>query len=128
MKDRLNAVVEKNGNYAKVKENIAVFITIIEKIEEGANEVDGGASGDAKIGGIPTKGQVAVTLDKNLVVSLVKGIKAIVGVVLKRNGGDAVATKTSEDDKRILGNCLRRRRIIRLKRQRQPKQLYAFVY
>ncbi|WP_038359107.1 variable large family protein [Borrelia hispanica] len=101
VKVKLGEILEKNGNYVKVKEKVEEFIGKISKIEEGAKEAAGGASGNDAIGGATSAGQAAVAADKNSVVSLVKGIKAIVGVVLKDNEGSAHASKTGDDKKDI---------------------------
>ncbi|ACH94085.1 vlp protein, delta subfamily (plasmid) [Borrelia duttonii Ly] len=103
VKGKLGEIIEKNGHYPKVKEKIEEFIGKISKIEEGAKEAASVASSDDKIGGATSVGQAAVAADKNSVISLVKGIKAVVGVVLKENEGNADASKTG-DDKRYIGN------------------------
>ncbi|AFI32156.1 variable large family protein [Borrelia crocidurae] len=102
-KAKLNEILEQNGHYEKVKEKVDEFITTIDKIEAGAKEASGGASGSDAIGNA-VKNQFAVAADKLSVVSLVKGIKAIIGVVLKESEGNAEATKTGDEDKKKVGN------------------------
>ncbi|AHH07110.1 Variable outer membrane protein (plasmid) [Borrelia crocidurae DOU] len=103
VKEKLGEIVGEYGNYPNVKEKVEEFIGKIGKIEEGAKEVALGASGEDKIGGATNAGQDAVAADKNSVISLVKGIKAIVEIVLRDGEGSADASKTGEDDKRDIG-------------------------
>ncbi|QFP42630.1 hypothetical protein F9Y90_05965, partial (plasmid) [Borrelia miyamotoi] len=101
VKKKLQDEVAKNGNYEKVKTVVDQFITeTLDKIAAGAKEAAKGATGEDKIGGAPTAGQDAAPADAASVNALVKGIKTIVGVVLKDNEGNATATKTAEDDKK----------------------------
>ncbi len=78
----------------------------IGKIEEGAKEAAKGATGDIAIGGAPKEGQDAFPANKDAVNLLVKGIKAIVAVVLKENEGNAEANKTREDENKTIGKLL----------------------
>ncbi|AHH14735.1 variable large family protein, partial [Borrelia hermsii] len=59
--------------------------------------------GEDKIGGAPTAGQDAAPAEAASVNALVKGIKEIVGVVLKKDEGNADATKTAESEKKSIG-------------------------
>ncbi|AFI31654.1 variable large family protein [Borrelia crocidurae] len=103
VKEKLGEIVGEYGNYPKVKENVEEFIGKIGKIEVGAKEAALGASGEDKIGGATSAGQAAVAADKNSVISLVKGIKAIVEIVLRDGEGSADATKTVDGDKKDIG-------------------------
>ncbi|ETZ17176.1 Variable outer membrane protein, partial [Borrelia duttonii CR2A] len=103
VKGKLSKILEEHGNYPKVKEKIEEFIGEICKIETGAKIAASGASGDEAIGNATAAGHGATPASKDSVVSLVKGIKAIVGIVLKKDEGDAGATKTG-DDKKDIGN------------------------
>ncbi|ETZ17533.1 Variable outer membrane protein [Borrelia duttonii CR2A] len=71
-------------------------------MEEGAKEAALGASGSELIGSA-VQNQTAVATNKESVISLVKGIKAIVGIVLRDGEGSADASKTGEDDKKDIG-------------------------
>ncbi|WP_434757146.1 variable large family protein (plasmid) [Borrelia puertoricensis] len=103
VKNKLNTVVAENGNYPKVKEVVEHFITnTLDKISDGAKEAAKGATGGDAIGNATAAGNGAIPADKDSVISLVKGIKTIVDVVLK-DKGDAGATKTG-DDKKDVGN------------------------
>ncbi|AHH05970.1 variable large family protein (plasmid) [Borrelia miyamotoi] len=103
VKEKLQAEVAANGNYEKVKTVVDQFITeTLDKIAAGAKEAAKGATGEA-IGNATSAGHGASPADKDSVISLVKGIKTIVGVVLKDNEGNAGATKTG-DDKKSIGN------------------------
>ncbi len=99
-KAKLNEILEKNGRYEKVKEKVVAFIATIDKIAEGAETAAVGASGSNAIGNA-VKNQFAVAADKPSVISLVKGIKFIVGVVLKESEGNADATKIQDEKKDI---------------------------
>ncbi|ACH94134.1 variable large family protein [Borrelia duttonii] len=101
-KAKLNEILENNGHYEKVREKVAAFITTIDEIEEGAKIAAGGASGSGAIGNA-VKDQAAVAANKESVISLIKGIKAIIGIVLRDGEGSADATKTTEDDKKDIG-------------------------
>ncbi|ANF34565.1 Variable large protein 15/16 (plasmid) [Borrelia turicatae] len=106
VKAKLNDVVAKNGNYPKVKSVVDTFITeTLDKIAEGAKTAAKGATGDAAIGGA-TAGQIAVPAKFESVNALVKGIKTMVGVVLKNDEGSAEATKTAEAEKKSIGKLL----------------------
>ncbi|WP_346313247.1 variable large family protein [Borrelia miyamotoi] len=110
VKEKLQAEVAKNGNYEKVKTVVDQFITgTLDKIAAGAKEAAKGATGEDKIGGAPTTGQDPAPADATSVNSLVKGIKTIVGVVLKSNEGNATATKTAEDDKKDIGKLFEKK-------------------
>ncbi|AHH07077.1 Variable outer membrane protein (plasmid) [Borrelia crocidurae DOU] len=100
VKVKLGEILEKNGHYPKVKEKVEEFIGKISEIEEGAKEAALGASGSELIGNA-VQNQTAVAANKESVISLVKGIKAIVGVVLKDNEGSADANKTGDDKKDV---------------------------
>ncbi|AFI31925.1 variable large family protein [Borrelia crocidurae] len=106
VKEKLWEILEKNGNYTKVKEKVEEFIGKISKIEEGAKEVTKGATGEDKIGGAPTTGQDPAPADFASVNLLVKGIKTIVGVVLKANEGNPEASKTGDTEKKSIGKLL----------------------
>ncbi|WP_434757118.1 variable large family protein [Borrelia puertoricensis] len=102
VKKKLQTEVAKNGNYTKIKSVVDKFITnTLDKIAEGAKTAAKGATGDA-IGNATSAGHGATPADKDSVISLVKGIKTIVDVVLK-DKGDAGATKTGEDEKKDVG-------------------------
>ncbi|WP_025407659.1 variable large family protein [Borrelia parkeri] len=104
VKKKLQEEVANNGNYSKIKTVVDTFITnTLDKIAAGAKEAAKGATGDA-IGNATSAGHGATPASKDSVVSLVKGIKTIVEVVLKNNEGSAEATKTAEDDKKDIGN------------------------
>nr|BAC22670.1 vmpL [Borrelia duttonii] len=104
-KVRLREILEKNGKYEKVKTFVEQFITgTLDKIAEGAKEAASGASSSDAIGNA-VKDQVAVPAKFDSVNALVKGIKMIVGIVLKGDEGDASATKTG-DDKKSVGKLL----------------------
>ncbi len=101
VRGKLGKILEENGKYEKVKEKVEEFVGKISEIEEGAKDAAKGATSDTAIGGATSAGQAAVAADKNSVISLVKGIKAIVGIVLKKDEGDAGATKTGDDKKDV---------------------------
>ncbi|UPA19223.1 variable large family protein (plasmid) [Borrelia puertoricensis] len=104
VKEKLQDQVEKNGNYLKIKEVVDNFITnTLDKIADGAKTAATGATGNDAIGNATSAGHGATPADKDSVISLVKGIKTIVDLVLK-DKGDAGATKTGEDDKKDVGN------------------------
>ncbi|AHH07659.1 Variable outer membrane protein (plasmid) [Borrelia crocidurae DOU] len=103
VKGKLGKILEEHGSYEKVKEKVEEFIGKIGKIEAGAKEAAEGASGEDKIGGATNAGQDAVPANKDAVNLLVKGIKAIVAVVLKENEGNAEANKTREDESKTIG-------------------------
>nr|BAA19446.1 variable major protein [Borrelia turicatae] len=104
VKKKLQEEVAANGNYLKIKEVVDTFITgTLDKIAAGAKETAKGSTGDA-IGNATSAGHGATPASKDSVVSLVKGIKTIVDVVLKKDEGRADATKTAEDDKKDIGN------------------------
>ncbi|WAZ71377.1 variable large family protein (plasmid) [Borrelia miyamotoi] len=101
VKKKLQDEVAANGNYEKVKTVVDQFITgTLDKIAAGAKEAAKGATGDV-IGNATSAGHGATPASKDSVVSLVKGIKTIVDVVLKKDEGDAGATKTGDDKKDI---------------------------
>ncbi|WP_024653141.1 variable large family protein [Borrelia persica] len=102
VKLKLGKILEEYGNYEKVKEKVEEFIGKIGKIEEGAKEAAKGATTDTMIGNA-VKDRAAVAADKDVVNVLVKGIKGIVGVVLKADEGDAVATKTDGEQQKSIG-------------------------
>ncbi|WP_155807019.1 variable large family protein [Borrelia crocidurae] len=105
VKEKLQAEVAKNGKYEKFKIVVEQFITgTLDKIAEGAKEAASGAIGNDAIGNA-VKDQVAVPAKFDSVNALVKGIKIIVGIVLKGDEGNASATKTG-DDKRSVGKLL----------------------
>ncbi|AHH04445.1 Variable outer membrane protein, partial (plasmid) [Borrelia nietonii YOR] len=89
VKKKLQDEVAKNGNYVKVKTVVDKFITdTLDKIASGAKEAAKGATTDVVIGNAK-QNEDAVAAEAASVNSLVKGIKEIVGVVLKENEGDA---------------------------------------
>nr|BAC22683.1 vmpR [Borrelia duttonii] len=61
------------------------------------------------IGGAPTVGQDASPADATSVNALVKGIKEIVGVVLKKDEGNPEATKTKDDQQKTIGNLFEKK-------------------
>ncbi|AHH07834.1 Variable outer membrane protein (plasmid) [Borrelia crocidurae DOU] len=75
----------------------------MDKIAEGAKTAASGTESSDAIGGAPVTGQDAAPADIVSVNVLVKGIKEIVGVVLKDNEGNAEATKTAENEKKSIG-------------------------
>ncbi len=101
VKVKLGEILEKNGHYPKVKEKVEEFIGKISKIEEGAKEAASGASGD--VIGNAKKGEDANPAEVASINALVKGIKEIVGIVLKRDEGNPGATKTAEAEKKSIG-------------------------
>ncbi|UPA11632.1 variable large family protein (plasmid) [Borrelia parkeri] len=111
VKKKLQEEVAKNGNYSKVKSVVDTFITgTLEKIADGAKEAAKGATGEDKIGGATKdSGQDPAPADAASVNSLVKGIKEIVGVVLKDNEGNATATKTAEDEQKSIGKLFEKK-------------------
>ncbi|AHH11371.1 Variable outer membrane protein (plasmid) [Borrelia coriaceae ATCC 43381] len=85
-----------------MKEAVEKFIKeTLEKVEEGSKEAAKGAIGEA-IGNATSAGHGADPANKDSIVSIVKGIKKIVEVVLK-DKGNAGATKTGDDDKKDIG-------------------------
>ncbi|AHH13199.1 Variable outer membrane protein (plasmid) [Borrelia hermsii YBT] len=103
VKKKLQDEVANNGNYEKVKTVVDKFIIgTLDKIAEGAKEAAKGATGSDVIGNA-VKNEDAVPAEVASVNSLVKGIKEIVGVVLKDNEGDAAATKTADAEKKSVG-------------------------
>ncbi|WEG95501.1 variable large family protein (plasmid) [Borrelia miyamotoi] len=101
VKKKLQAEVAANGNYEKVKTVVDKFITeTLDKIASGAKEASKGATTDVAIGNAK-KEEAAVAADTSSVNSLVKGIKAIVAVVLRE--GKADATKTAESEQKSIG-------------------------
>ncbi|UPA14278.1 variable large family protein (plasmid) [Borrelia turicatae 91E135] len=104
VKAKLNDVVATNGSYPKLKTVVEHFITnTLDKIAEGAKTAATGATGEDKIGGATKEGQDAAPADTASVNALVKGIKEIVGVILKDNEGSAEATKTAESEQKSIG-------------------------
>ncbi len=102
VKVKLGRILEEHGSYEKVKGKVEEFIGEISKIEEGAKEASKGATTDTIIGNA-VKDQEAAPADAASVNSLVKGIKTIVEVVLKNDGGNAEATKTAGDEQKSIG-------------------------
>ncbi|AHH13368.1 Variable outer membrane protein (plasmid) [Borrelia hermsii YBT] len=106
VKKKLQDEVANNGNYEKVKTVVDKFIIgTLDKIAAGAKEAAKGATGSDVIGNA-VKNEDAVPAEVASVNSLVKGIKEIVGVVLKDNEGDAAATKTADAEKKSVGKLL----------------------
>ncbi|AHH07103.1 Variable outer membrane protein (plasmid) [Borrelia crocidurae DOU] len=106
VKNKLQAEVAKNSKYEKVKTVVDEFITgTLDRIATGAKEAAKGATTDAAIGNAK-QNEDAVPGDIASVNSLVKGIKEIVGVVLKKGEGDPNATKTGETEQKSVGNLL----------------------
>nr|WP_281862369.1 variable large family protein [Candidatus Borrelia fainii] len=101
VKNELQESVAKNENYSKVKSVVDQFINTLGTIAEGASEAAKGATGEDKIG--DAKNQDAVPGEATSVNALVKGIREIVGAVLKDNEGSAEATKTAEDEQKSVG-------------------------
>ncbi|ATQ19024.1 variable large family protein (plasmid) [Borrelia miyamotoi] len=107
VKKKLQDEVAANGNYEKVKTVVEQFVTgTLDKIAAGAKEAAKGATGSDAIGGASTSGQDAAPGEAASVNSLVKGIKEIVGVVLKDNEGNAEATKTKDEQQKTIGKLL----------------------
>ncbi|ATQ19040.1 variable large family protein [Borrelia miyamotoi] len=105
VKKKLQTEVAANGNYEKVKTVVDKFITeTLDKIASGAKEASIGAVGNDVIGNAK-QNEDAVAADTSSVNALVKGIKEIVGVVLKGKG-DATATKTADAEKKSVGKLL----------------------
>ncbi|AFI32069.1 hypothetical protein Q7M_1313 (plasmid) [Borrelia crocidurae str. Achema] len=101
VKNKLQMEIAKNMHYAKVKKVVDKFITgTLDRIATGAKEAAKGATTDAAIGNAK-QNEDAVPGDTASVNSLVKGIKEIVGVVLKDNEGNVGATKTGDTEKSI---------------------------
>ncbi len=106
-KAKLNEILEKNGQYEKVKTVVEQFISgTLNKIVEGAKEAANGikdASGN--LGDIEKAADAGKGAEATSVISLVKGIKTIVDVVLKPNEGDGLkdVTKSLDDDKKKIG-------------------------
>ncbi|ASJ27672.1 variable large family protein [Borrelia turicatae] len=104
VKEKLNTVVTAHGNYPKVKSVVDTFITnTLDKIADGAKTAASGATSSDAIGNAVKAGQDAAPAEVASVNALVKGIKDIVGVVLKDGEGDAGATKTEEAEKKSIG-------------------------
>ncbi|AHH07629.1 Variable outer membrane protein (plasmid) [Borrelia crocidurae DOU] len=103
-KVKLREILEKNGQYEKVRKVVEEFISgIIDKIESGAKEAAKGATDDDVIGGATADaGQDAVPAEASSVNLLIKGMKEIVGVVLKNDEGNAEATKTAVDEQKTI--------------------------
>ncbi|UPA15686.1 variable large family protein [Borrelia turicatae] len=110
VKEKLNTVVTAHGNYPKVKSVVDTFITnTLDKIAEGAKTAASGATSSDAIGNAVKAGQDAAPAEVASVNALVKGIKDIVGVVLKKGEGDAGATKTEEADKKDIGKLFEKK-------------------
>ncbi|ACH94246.1 variable large family protein [Borrelia duttonii] len=106
VKNKLQTEVSKNGKYEKVKTVVDEFVIgILDRIATGAKEAAKGATTDAAIGSAK-QNEDAVPGDTASVISLVKGIKEIVGVVLKDNEGNAEATKTGNTEQKSIGKLL----------------------
>ncbi|UPA19165.1 variable large family protein (plasmid) [Borrelia puertoricensis] len=106
VKKKLQTEVAKNGNYSKIKSVVDTFITeTLDKIAEGAKTAASGATSSDAIGNA-VKDQEATPVDAISVNPLVKGIKEIVGVVLKKGEGDASATKTGNTEQKSIGKLL----------------------
>ncbi|AHH07852.1 Variable outer membrane protein (plasmid) [Borrelia crocidurae DOU] len=106
VKEKLQEEVSKNGQYEKVRKVVEEFINgIVDKIAAGAKEAALGASGSEVIGNA-VKNEDAKPAEAASVNALVKGIKEIVGVVLKDNEGNAGATKTGDTEKKSVGKLL----------------------
>ncbi|AFI31969.1 Borrelia lipoprotein-containing protein (plasmid) [Borrelia crocidurae str. Achema] len=102
VREKLVKIMEENGKYEKVKVKVEELIGEISKIEEGAKEAAKGANDGILIGNA-VQNQTAVAANKESVISLVKGIKAIVEIVLSEGEGSADATKTADGDKKDIG-------------------------
>ncbi|ETZ17211.1 Variable outer membrane protein [Borrelia duttonii CR2A] len=104
VKEKLNKVVADNDNYSELKKSVNIFVEQIDKIALGAKEAASGVAGDVAIGNAEA-GKDAVPAKVESVNSLVKGIKAIVEVVLKKQG-NADATKTANSEHKTIGKLL----------------------
>ncbi|WP_051374014.1 variable large family protein [Borrelia persica] len=107
VKDKLNTLVTENGNYPRLKEVIDLFVIgTLDKISGGAKEAAIGLKDvNGNLGDIEKAADASKGAEATSVGNLVKGIKAIVGVVLKPNEGDGVkdVTKSLDDDKKKIG-------------------------
>ncbi|AFI31898.1 variable large family protein [Borrelia crocidurae] len=104
-KAKLNEILEKNGQYEKVKTVVEQFISgTVDKIAAGAKEAALGASGSGVIGNA-VQNQDAVPGETASVNALVKGIKEIVEVVL-RDKGNPEASKTEEGERKSIAKLL----------------------
>ncbi|WP_040132219.1 variable large family protein [Borrelia crocidurae] len=104
-KAKLNEILEKNGQYEKVKTVVEQFITgVVDKIAAGAKKAALGASGSGVIGNA-VQNQDAVPGETASVNALVKGIKEIVEVVL-RDKGNPEASKTEEGERKSIAKLL----------------------
>ncbi|ANF34638.1 Variable large protein 15/16 (plasmid) [Borrelia turicatae] len=106
VKKKLQEKVATNGNYSKLKSVVNTFITgTLDKIAAGAKTAATGATTDVVIGNAK-QNEDAAPGETASVNSLVKGIKTIVGVVLKDNEGDPTATKTKDEQQKSIGKLL----------------------
>ncbi|AHH11541.1 variable large family protein (plasmid) [Borrelia coriaceae] len=99
VKVKLNDIIEKYGKHQKVKEKLNKFIDTISKIELGAKEVAGGFTGTGgELIGSATKNFGATVPRAASINTLVKGVKAIVEIVLKKGEGNPEADVTIGSD------------------------------
>ncbi|AHH05642.1 variable large family protein (plasmid) [Borrelia miyamotoi] len=103
VKDKLNDVVAKNGNYPKVKTAVDGFVAILDKIGNGAKKAAAGATGGAAIGEVVKSDAAGNGPDAGSVKNLVVGIKEIVDLVIKEGDGQADKTNPVDDDKKNIG-------------------------
>ncbi|WP_172642008.1 variable large family protein [Borrelia crocidurae] len=103
-KVKLREILEKNGQYEKVRKVVEEFISgTVDKIAAGAKEAALGASGSgSELIGSAVKNGDASPSELQSVKSLVKGIKEIVEIVLKGKG-DAGADVTKGESKKDVG-------------------------
>ncbi|AHH06929.1 Variable outer membrane protein (plasmid) [Borrelia crocidurae DOU] len=105
-KVKLREILEKNGKYEKVRKVVEEFISgTVDKIEAGAKEAVSGATGVGAIGNAKAN-EDAKPAEAGSVNKLVKGIREIVGVVLKKGEGNSNATKTEEAERKSIGKLL----------------------
>ncbi len=102
-KTKLNEILEKNGNYVKVKEEVLKFIDKLTKIEKGAKKAALGATDTALIGQVVKSAAARNGSDAGSVKNLVEGIKGIVDLVIMGGDGQADKTKPVDNDKKNIG-------------------------
>ncbi|AFI31946.1 Vlp protein, delta subfamily (plasmid) [Borrelia crocidurae str. Achema] len=104
VKGKLGEILEKNGDYPKVKEKVEEFIAVLDKIGNGSKKAGLGANDSAVIGGVVKSGAGVIgTANADSVKNLVEGIKEIVDLVLTEGNGQADKTKPLNEDKEKIG-------------------------